>query len=680
MGIKRFKFGNRIKTNSVIKEIEYCDLTLLDKYFNVSKKNNITLERTLDKDDAIFGLGENVKGINKRGSRFKSYNFDDPVITEDREYLYASHNFFIIKNIMNTFGVFIDTPKVVNYDLGFTHLNELKIELEDGFDLYIIDSNDTYPELEIIRKFREIIGMSYIAPLFGFGVGQSRWGYKTKEDLESVIKGFSEKELPLDMLFFDIDCLDEFKDFTFNDSFKENGKININFFNDLKNKGIHLIPIVDAGVKVKKGYFLYDELIVNKAYTFDKDGKEFVVGVWPGDSILPDFYYKKGHDIFGKAYKEYLDFGIDGFWNDMNEPALFYGKNNLLDFRDYLKTVDYDNFNNHSFDLIRDKVYAMKNNLNDYKSMYHNFDMFGNNIIVNHYDVHNMYGYMMVNSASDYFKKYNEENKLNKKYLLFSRSSMIGSHRYSGIWTGDNAAYWDHLLLNIKMMPSLNMCGYLYSGADIGGFGHNSSSDLLLRWMAFGIFTPLFRNHTCNWVRPKDYHLMDEVNEIRNILQIRYLILPYLYSEYIKAVNNNKLLFTPLSFVYKNDARVVEIEDELLFGSSLLIAPVYKQNAKGRMVYLPEDVLEVRIKNVNDIKLRNLNKGDHYIDVAIDEVVFFLLNGKALPILNINNNVTNIKDLDFNDIKFINNGYRYDKYELFFEEDNEVKSKILKVK
>ena len=678
MGIKRFKFGKRIITNSVIKEIDYCDLSILDKYFNVSTKNEITLERILDREDKIFGLGENVKGINKRGSRFISYNFDDPDITEDREYLYASHNFLIISNIMNTFGVFIDTPKVVKYDLGFTHLNELKIELDDGFDLYIIESNDAYPEIEIIHKFREMIGMSYIAPFFSFGVGQSRWGYKTKEDLESVIKGFTEKELPLDMLFFDIDCLDEFKDFTFNDSFKENGKININFFNDLKDKGIHLIPIVDAGVKVKEGYTLYDELIKERAYTFDKNGKPFTVGVWPGDSILPDFFSKKGHDIFGEAYKYYLDLGIDGFWNDMNEPALFYGKNNIEAFRDYLKTVDYDNFNNHSFDLIRDRVYAMKNNLNDYKSMYHNYDLvdFGK---VNHYDVHNMYGYMMVASASDYFEKYNKDNNLNKKYLLFSRSSMIGSHRYSGIWTGDNAAYWSHLLLNIKMMPSLNMCGYLYSGADIGGFGHNSSPDLLLRWMAFGIFTPLFRNHTCNWVRPKDYHLMDETKEIRNLLQIRYLILPYLYSEYIKAVNNNILLFTPLSFVYKKDSRVDEIEDELLFGSSLLIAPVYKQNAKGRMVYLPEDVLEIRIKNVNDIKLRNLNKGDHYIDVAIDEVVFFLLKGKALPILNINNNVTNIKDLDLNDIKFINNGYKYDKYELFFEENNEVKSKILKV-
>ena len=128
------------------------------------------------------------------------------------------------------------------------------------------------------------------------------------------------------------------------------------------------------------------------------------------------------------------------------------------------------------------------------------------------------------------------------------------------------------------MMPSLNMCGYIYSGADIGGFGHNASEDLVLRWMAFGIFTPLFRNHTCNWVRRKDYHLLKNNLIVRNILSIRYAILPYLYNEYIKAIVNNTLLFNPLSFIYPNDKRALEIEDELILGDSLLIASVYKQN------------------------------------------------------------------------------------------------------
>ena len=340
MGIKKFFFGKGIKTNSVIKDINYSDISEINKYLDFEEKDSlIILKKTLAKDERIYGLGENVKGINKRGSSFKSFNLDDPVITEDRRNLYASHNFLIFSNKLSVFALFIDTPKVVDYDLGFTHLDRVEIKIENGFDLYIIESNDIMPELEVTRKFREIIGESYIAPLFAFGVAQSRWGYKTKEDLLDVINGFNDKDLPLDMLFFDIDCLDEFKDFTFNDTFYKDGEIDLSFFKETREKGIHLVPIVDAGVKVKDGYFLYDELIKNGGAVKDKDGKEFIVGVWPGDSILPDFLSKEGHDIFGAGYKKYLDLGLDAFWNDMNEPALFYGKDNLLSFGKFLKNI-----------------------------------------------------------------------------------------------------------------------------------------------------------------------------------------------------------------------------------------------------------------------------------------------------------------------------------------------------
>ena len=314
--IYRYELGKRIITDSVIKEYQYSDLKLLNHYFDMQLNDDeYILSRNLNKDDKIYGLGENVKGINKRGCIFKSFNEDDPDITEDRTSLYASHNFLIISSCDNVFGVFIDTPSVVSYDLGFTNLDKLVIKSNGGFDLYIIEESC---ELVVIKSFREMIGKSYIAPFWAFGVAQSRWGYKTKEDLEEVINGFKEKNIPLDMLFCDIDCLEEFEDFTFNDTFYKDGKIDKSFFEGLKKKNIHFIPIVDAAVKVKKGYFLYEELINCKAYCFDLDGKPYIVGVWPGDSLLPDYLSKSGQDVFGEGYKKYLDLGIDGFWNDMN--------------------------------------------------------------------------------------------------------------------------------------------------------------------------------------------------------------------------------------------------------------------------------------------------------------------------------------------------------------------------
>ena len=668
MEIKRFAFGKSIPTNTIVKEYKINDLKELNHYFDVQVENdNCILKLDLGKDDKIYGLGENVKGINKRGCRFKSFNEDDPIIIESRESLYASHNFLIVASSDKVFGIFLDTPQVVTFDLGFSDLDKLVINTHIGFDLYIIDSNDKYPELDIIHSFREMIGKSYIAPFWAFGVAQSRWGYKTQGDLEEVIKGFRDKDIPLDMLFCDIDCLDNFKDFTFNDTFKAG------FFKECASKGIHIVPIVDAAVKDEKGYFLCDELKENNACCFDKEGKPFIVGVWPGDSVLPDFLSDKGQEIFGKGYKKYLDLGIDGFWNDMNEPALFYSKDNLTSLGKHLSSLDYNNFATRDFEIIRDKINVIKNNLDDYKSFYHHL----NGEVYNHFNVHNMYGYKMVEAGSKYFAKYNQEKGINKKYLLFSRSSLIGSHRYGGIWTGDNAANWDHLLLNLKMMPSLNMCGYLYSGADIGGFGQTASEDLVLRWMSLGIFTPLFRNHTCNWVRAKDYHLLKNTNVIRNLLSIRYALVPYLYSTYIESIEESKLMFTPLSFVFRNDERAVEVEDEVMVGDNLIIAPVYKQNAKGRMVYLPTDALEVRMKSANDIKTRMLAKGDHYIEVGIDEVVFFLIKGKALPLAKINN-VKNISSVNYDNLEIINNGYQ-GKIKLYYEEDNNIKEKIINV-
>ena len=150
-------------------------------------------------------------------------------------------------------------------------------------------------------------------------------------------------------------------------------------------------------------------------------------------------------------------------------------------------------------------------------------------------------------------------------------------------------------------MPSLNMCGYLYSGADLGGFGKNSTEDLLLRWLAFGLFSPLLRNHSSLATKRQEFCYMKHTDIFKKLLSIRYALLPYIYHSYVDAMVNNKLIFTPLSFVYKDDENVKEIEDELLFGDSILLAPVFNQNVTGRYVYLPEDMLEVRMKSDDDI-------------------------------------------------------------------------------
>ncbi len=219
----------------------------------------------------------------------------------------------------------------------------------------------------------------------------------------------------------------------------------------------------------------------------------------------------------------------------------------------------------------------------------------------------------------------------NKRFLMFSRASYVGMHRYGGIWTGDNHSWWEHVLLNIKMMPALNMCGFLYSGADTGGFSSDANSQLIIRWTQFSLFTPLFRNHSIMGSRRQEPYVFDEESmlTIREAIRLRYALIPYLYSEYMKATLNQDVLFAPLSFEY-NDKMSRHTEDQLLVGDSLMITPVYEENAFGRYVWLPEEMLLWKAKSYDKRHFAVMSQGSHFIEIDLDEVPIFIRKNKMI--------------------------------------------------
>ncbi len=180
-----------------------------------------------------------------------------------------------------------------------------------------------------------------------------------------------------------------------------------------------------------------------------------------------------------------------------------------------------------------------------------------------------------------------EQLEPDKRILMYSRSACIGMHRYGGIWTGDNQSWWSHILLSLHMMPSLNMCGFLYEGPDIGGFGSNTTEDLVLRWYGVGIFSPLLRNHSAAGTRKQEPYRFKNKAAFAGILQLRYLLLPYIYSEYMKAALRDGMYCMPLAFAFPNDAFARQVEDEVMIGESLLIAPGYMSKIRPRPVCLP---------------------------------------------------------------------------------------------
>lgn len=633
--IKRFVKGEPIKTYSVVKEIKIdSENEFVNKYY----KNN-RFEIDIDENTYVYGLGGTNRGINKKGYVYRSFCTDDPVHTEDKISLYASQNFLVLKSNENLFGVYIDTPAPIKYDIGFTEIDKFFINIESNdYEIYYIKASSI---LEIVKEFRELIGQSYIAPRWALGYGQSRWGYMNEEDINTVYENYKKHNIPIDSIYLDIDYMEEYKDFTINkERFKNLKKLS----NDMKEKNIHLVPIIDAGVKIEKGYDVYEEGIKNNYFCFDENKEPFVGAVWPGQVHFPDFLNKEARSWFGKKYKILLDLGIDGFWNDMNEPAIFYSKKGLKNMYDKVDSNN-KNLNVSIYDLwdMKNSFMDMSNSNEDYSSFYHNYD----GKIVKHIDVHNLYGFNMTKSAMEEIDKISD-----KRILLFSRSSFIGMHRYGGIWTGDNSSWWSHLLMAIQMMPGLNMCGFLYSGSDIGGFGANTSEDLMIRWLQFAIFTPLMRNHSALGTRNQELYQFKNVEIMKNIVEIRYRLLPYLYSEYMKAVLKNEMLFKPLSFVYENDKRCFDIHDQLIIGNEIMIAPVYTQNTRGRYVYLPEKMKMIKFKTSLEFEEKMLEKGDHYIDLELNEFCIFIFENKAIPFSNIANSTEEIDYTNFDFISF----------------------------
>ncbi|WP_432667542.1 glycoside hydrolase family 31 protein [Wukongibacter baidiensis] len=648
-GVKKYRFGSPIQTDAVVLEGHEID-SEKPKYFTIEDNEDFKLKYKMDIKDQVFGLGENQKGINKRGGIFESYCTDDAVHTPDKKSLYGAHNFLIVHGVQK-FGLFIDYPGRVRFDIGFTNKDEIEITIDDkNLDLYIINGDSIR---EIVNKFLKIIGKSYVPPKWAFGFQQCRWSYVDAGEVEEVAESFIKYDIPCDSIYLDIDYMEDFKDFTISEERFPDFK---DFVKGIKNKGFRLIPIIDAGVKIEEDYDIYEEGIENEYFCVDEDGSPFVAAVWPGKVHFPDFLNRDARKWFGYKYKVLTDCGIEGFWNDMNEPAIFYTERGLQEAIDLVENSKDKNLNIYSYFELTDCFKGLLNNHEDYKSFYHNMD----GKLVNHDSVHNLYGYNMTRAAADGFK----EIDTNKRFLIFSRASYVGMHRYGGIWTGDNYSWWEHILLNMKMMPSLNMCGFLYSGADTGGFSGDVNAELLIRWTQFSIFTPLFRNHSAMGTRKQEPYAFDieSVDIMRETIRLRYALLPYIYSEYMKAARNQDVYFAPLLFEY-DDKYSKHVENQLLVGDSLMIAPVYEENAVGRYVWLPEEMLLWKVSNYKERALEVMDKGHHFIDIDINETPLFVRKNKMIIFGNHANNVDKLETLEMNIVAFVDNRAVYTYYD-----------------
>ena len=381
--IRKYTFGTPLPTDAVVRSVPAEQGPL--PYFTLSKgeDGSLTFSLTLRPEEVLFGLGQGVRGIDKRGHRYESWNSDVFNHTEERPSLYGSHNFLVFFSPERLFGVYLDDPGKITWDLGYTARDQAVITVESGsLDLYLIEE-DSLPA--IARAFRGLTGRSYIPPRWAFGYIQSRWGYASEEEVRTVADEHRKRHIPLDAVCLDIDYMVDFKNFTWNPkAFPDLKK----FQAEMKEDHLRLVPIIDAGIKVEEGYAPYDTGKAGDCFCKKEDGSDFVAAVWPGRCCFPDFLREDVRRWFGDLYLPLLEAGIEGFWNDMNEPALFYSDEGLADAfaaADKIRAggVDYE-----STWWLKDVFNGMANSMDDYRRFYHLVD----GKPVRHDRVHNLYG------------------------------------------------------------------------------------------------------------------------------------------------------------------------------------------------------------------------------------------------------------------------------------------------
>ncbi len=588
------------------------------------KKRTTILTLHLAPEDRVYGLGENLGSLNRRGKRYRLYAKDEPDQNPSKQSLYSSHPFVIIQGSQN-FGLFIDFPGEIVFDVGFTEIDTLSIEIASAdFDLYIFNSQQP---LAIIKSYLQLTGCPYFPPRWSFGYQQCRYSYPDEKTVREICDNLEKHQIKCNAIYIDIDYMVGYKIFSVHpERFPDLPKL----VADLKDKDIRVIPIIDPGVKIEPGYLPYDSGLEKKVFCQNKDGTPFVGAVWPGLVHFPDFLNKKCRAWWGSLYREFCEMGIEGIWNDMSEPSVFFTPNGVKKMRRFVRKKA------PALEQGEDPIGFITNigrfwgNEEYYTEFYHQTDE-GN--VVNHRDVHNLYGFNMARATSDGLLA----NIPDKRYFLVTRSSYAGMHRFAVIWTGDNSSWWEHMAENIQMLMSLNMAGFFFVGADVGGFGGDTSPELLIRWTQLGLFNPLFRNHSTKGSRDQEPWRFGEkvCSIVKNIIDLRYSLIPYIYSEYLYSLRSLKPLIRPLFFDFTGDKTAPEIEDQFMLGQSIMAAPVYKQGAKGRFVHLPECRWALWL--ANDWKNRNLkvySPGDYFVECPLDSTPIFLRENHLLPLCN----------------------------------------------
>lgn len=503
--------------------------------------------KEMPENERYFGFGEKAGPLDKRDQALTMWNTDNVYHYTPTDPLYGSIPFFMALRDGRSYGIFLNNTHRSSFDMGKESSGYYSFGAERGpLEYYFIYGPE--PK-KVLFHYTELTGRPFLPPLWSLGYHQCRWSYYPESRVKEVASELRKRRIPCDAIWLDIDYMDGFRVFTWDQKKFADPK---RMIEELGRKGFKIVVIVDPGVKVEKGYRVYEDGLSQGCFVRLPSGELFTGDVWPGACHFPDFSNQKVREWWGSLFKELLEIGVAGIWLDMNEPSVFPNKTIRLD-----------------------AVHDADGRLTD------------------HREIHNVYGFLMAKATHEGLLKHQPD----KRPFILTRSFFAGIQRYAAVWTGDNESSWEHLRLSITMCLNMGISGVPFVGVDIGGFRRSPSPELFARWIQLGVFYPFCRNHTMTGTPDQEpWAFGDEVESIsRKYIELRYKLLPYLYNCFYQSSQTGVPVMRAMFIDFPDDPNIFSgtmdgyiSERQFMVGDWLLVAPIVYEGARSRIVYLPK--------------------------------------------------------------------------------------------
>ena len=495
-------------------------------------------------DENYYGLGDKSGPMNRRNRAFTMWNTDYFGWQEFSDPLYKTIPFFMGLRNGSAYGVFFDNTWRSSFDFGKESADYFSFGAPGGELNYYFFAG---PEpKKVVEEYTALVGRAPLPPLWTLGYQQSRYSYYPEARAREIVQTLRQKKIPADAIYFDIDYQQGNAPFTVNREYFPGFE---KMIADFSAQGMHTVLITDLHIKKDSnhGYAPYDSGAKNDVFVKNPDGSTYVGAVWPGESVFPDFTLSRVREWWGGLYKDFAGMGVSGFWNDMNEPAVFQRA---------------------------DKTMPL--------NIVHRLD---DGTSLDHRAIHNVFGMQNVRATYDGLRKI----KPGERPFVLTRAAYSGAQRYAATWTGDNSSTWNHLHMSTPMLLSMGISGYGFVGDDIGGFAGTPTADLLTRWFEAGAFNPIFRDHTAKgtgdqepWVHGPEHEAIR-----RRYIELRYQLLPYIYSGMEEVSRTGLPFMRPLFLEYPQMKGADGNDQVFLFGRDFFVAPVTTEMLDAETVHLP---------------------------------------------------------------------------------------------